>query len=155
MRAVIQRVSQASVTVDGSVVGAIGHGLLILLGVNQTDTLDDVDLLAEKIANLRIFGDHEGKFNRSLLDVGGAALVVSQFTLYADTRKGRRPSFTAAARPEIAAPLVDAFAAALRARAIPVATGVFGAMMQVALINDGPVTIVIDSAELRLPRRSS
>ncbi len=154
MRAVIQRVSEASVTVDGAVVGAIGHGLLILLGVNQTDTLDDVDLLAEKIAHLRIFGDHEGKFNRSLLDVGGAALVVSQFTLYADTRKGRRPSFTAAARPEIAAPLVDAFAAALRARAIPVATGVFGAMMQVALINDGPVTIVMDSAELRLPRRS-
>ncbi len=155
MRAVIQRVSQASVTVDGSVVGAIGHGLLILLGVNQTDTLDDVELLAEKIVHLRIFGDHEGKFNLSLLDVGGAALVVSQFTLYADTRKGRRPSFTAAARPEIAEPLVDAFAAALRARAIPVATGVFGAMMQVALINDGPVTIVIDSAELRLPRRSS
>ncbi|OAN44971.1 D-tyrosyl-tRNA(Tyr) deacylase [Chloroflexus islandicus] len=154
MRAVIQRVSEASVTVDGAVVGAIGHGLLILLGVNQTDTLDDVDLLAEKIAHLRIFGDHEGKFNRSLLDVGGAALVVSQFTLYADTRKGRRPSFTTAARPEIAAPLVDAFAAALRARAIPVATGVFGAMMQVALINDGPVTIVMDSAELRLPRRS-
>ncbi|WP_322488794.1 D-aminoacyl-tRNA deacylase [Chloroflexus sp.] len=154
MRAVIQRVSEASVTVDGSVVGTIGRGLLILLGVNQTDTIDDVDLLAEKIAHLRIFGDHEGKFNLSLLDVGGAALVVSQFTLYADTRKGRRPSFTTAARPEIAAPLVDAFADALRARAIPVATGVFGAMMQVALINDGPVTIVMDSAELRLPRRS-
>ncbi|WP_299643982.1 D-aminoacyl-tRNA deacylase [uncultured Chloroflexus sp.] len=155
MRAVIQRVSEASVTVNGSVVGAIGHGLLILLGVTQTDTLADVDLLAEKIAHLRIFGDHEGKFNLSLIDVGGAALVVSQFTLYADTRKGRRPSFTAAARPEIAKPLVDAFADALRARAIPVATGVFGAMMHVALINDGPVTIVIDSAELRLPRRSN
>ncbi|MFN3373248.1 MAG: D-aminoacyl-tRNA deacylase [Chloroflexus sp.] len=155
MRAVIQRVSEASVTVNGSVVGAIGHGLLILLGVTQTDTLADVDLLAEKIAHLRIFGDHEGKFNLSLLDVGGAALVVSQFTLYADTRKGRRPSFTAAARPEIAEPLVDAFVDALRAHAIPVATGVFGAMMQVALINDGPVTIVIDSAELRLPHRSS
>ncbi|WP_298407276.1 D-aminoacyl-tRNA deacylase [uncultured Chloroflexus sp.] len=155
MRAVIQRVSEASVTVNGSVVGAIGHGLLILLGVTQTDTLADVDLLAEKIAHLRIFGDHEGKFNLSLIDVGGAALVVSQFTLYADTRKGRRPSFTAAARPEIAEPLVDAFADALRARAIPVATGVFGAMMHVALINDGPVTIVIDSAELRLPRRSN
>lgn len=155
MRAVIQRVSEASVTVDGSVIGAIGRGLLILLGVSQTDTLDDVELLAEKIAHLRIFSDHEGKFNLSLLDVGGAALVVSQFTLYAETRKGRRPSFTAAARPEIAAPLVDAFANALRARAIPVATGAFGAMMQVALINDGPVTIVIDSAELRLPRRSA
>ncbi len=155
MRAVIQRVSEASVTVNGSVVGAIGHGVLILLGVTQTDTLADVDLLAEKIAHLRIFGDHEGKFNRSLIDVGGAALVVSQFTLYADTRKGRRPSFTAAARPEIAEPLVDAFADALRTRAIPVATGVFGAMMHVALINDGPVTIVIDSAELRLPRRSN
>lgn len=103
MRAVIQRVSEASVTVDGSVIGAIGRGLLILLGVSQTDTLDDVELLAEKIAHLRIFSDHEGKFNLSLLDVGGAALVVSQFTLYAETRKGRRPSFTAAARPEIAA----------------------------------------------------
>lgn len=155
MRAVIQRVSEASVTVDGAVVGAIGRGLLILLGVSQTDTLDDVELLADKIANLRIFADQEGKFNLSLLDIGGAALVVSQFTLYADTRKGRRPSFTAAARPEIAAPLVDAFAHALRARTIPVATGVFGAMMQVALVNDGPVTIVMDSAELRLPRRAS
>ncbi|MGQ9481406.1 D-aminoacyl-tRNA deacylase [Chloroflexus sp.] len=154
MRAVIQRVREASVTVAGEVVGAIGNGLLILLGVCHTDTAEDVELLAEKIAQLRIFSDHEGKFNLSLLDVGGAALVVSQFTLYADTRKGRRPSFTAAARPEIAAPLVDAFAAILRTRNIPVATGVFGAMMQVALINDGPVTLVIDSAELRLPRRA-
>lgn len=154
MRTVIQRVREASVTVAGEVVGAIGNGLLILLGVCHTDTAEDVELLAEKIAQLRIFSDHEGKFNLSLLDVGGAALVVSQFTLYADTRKGRRPSFTAAARPEIAAPLVDAFAAALRTRNIPVATGVFGAMMQVALINDGPVTLVIDSAELRLPRRA-
>ncbi|MGQ9875538.1 MAG: D-aminoacyl-tRNA deacylase [Chloroflexus sp.] len=154
MRAVIQRVREASVTVAGEVVGAIGNGLLILLGVCHTDTAEDVELLAEKIAQLRIFSDHEGKFNLSLLDVGGAALVVSQFTLYADTRKGRRPSFTAAARPEIAAPLVDAFAATLRTRNIPVATGVFGAMMQVALINDGPVTLVIDSAELRLPRRA-
>ncbi|WP_322814920.1 D-aminoacyl-tRNA deacylase [Chloroflexus sp.] len=154
MRAVIQRVREASVTVAGEVVGAIGNGLLILLGVCHTDTAEDVELLAEKIAQLRIFSDHEGKFNLSLLDVGGAALVVSQFTLYADTRKGRRPSFTAAARPEIAAPLVDTFAATLRTRNIPVATGVFGAMMQVALINDGPVTLVIDSAELRLPRRA-
>lgn len=154
MRAVIQRVREASVTVAGEVVGAIGNGLLILLGVCHTDTAEDAESLAEKIAQLRIFSDHEGKFNLSLLDVGGAALVVSQFTLYADTRKGRRPSFTAAARPEIAAPLVDAFAATLRTRNIPVATGVFGAMMQVALINDGPVTLVIDSAELRLPRRA-
>ncbi|ACL26111.1 D-aminoacyl-tRNA deacylase [Chloroflexus aggregans] len=154
MRAVIQRVTEASVTVAGQVVGAIGPGLLILLGVNQTDTLDDVALLAEKIAHLRIFSDEEGKFNLSLLDTGGAALVVSQFTLYADTRKGRRPSFTAAARPEIAAPLVDTFTTALRTYGIPVATGVFGAMMQVALVNDGPVTIVMDSAELRLPRRA-
>lgn len=154
MRAVIQRVREASVTVAGEVVGAIGNGLLILLGVCHTDTAEDAESLAEKITQLRIFSDHEGKFNLSLLDVGGAALVVSQFTLYADTRKGRRPSFTAAARPEIAAPLVDAFAATLRTRNIPVATGVFGAMMQVALINDGPVTLVIDSAELRLPRRA-
>ncbi|WP_322822942.1 D-aminoacyl-tRNA deacylase [Chloroflexus sp.] len=154
MRAVIQRVREASVTVAGEAVGAIGNGLLILLGVCHTDTAEDVELLAEKIAQLRIFSDHEGKFNLSLLDVGGAVLVVSQFTLYADTRKGRRPSFTAAARPEMAAPLVDAFVAALRARHIPVATGVFGAMMQVALINDGPVTLVIDSTELRLPRRA-
>ncbi len=155
MRAVIQRVSEASVTVDGRVVGAIGRGLLILLGVHQSDTTDDVALLAEKISALRIFSDHEGKFNLSLTDIQGAALVVSQFTLYAETRKGRRPSFTAAARPEIAEPLVTAFADALRAREIPVATGIFGAMMQVALINDGPVTLVLDSAELRLPRRQS
>ncbi len=154
MRAVIQRVSEASVTVDGQVVGAIGRGLLILLGVSHTDTATDAALLADKIAQLRIFSDQEGKFNLSVLDVGGETLVVSQFTLYADTRKGRRPSFTAAARPEIAAPLVDAFVDALRAHNLRVATGVFGAMMQVALINDGPVTLVIDSVDLQMPRRA-
>ncbi len=110
-------------------------------------------LLAEKIANMRIFADQDGRFNRSLLDVGGGALVVSQFTLYADTRRGRRPSFSAAAAPELAEPLVDAFVAALRQQQVVVATGVFGAHMQVALLNDGPVTILLDSETFRAPRR--
>ena len=146
MRAVIQRVSNASVTVDGNVVGQIGCGLLVLLGIGVGDQMAEVTQMAEKIANMRIFADDHGRFNRSALDVGGAALVISQFTLYADTRRGRRPSFTTAAPPEIAAALVDAFAAALRERGMAVATGVFGAHMQVALLNDGPVTIVLDSA---------
>ena len=152
MRAVIQRVTEASVTVDDQVVGQIGRGLLVLLGIGVGDQLAEATLLAEKIANMRIFADDEGRFNRSALDMGGAALVVSQFTLYADTRRGRRPSFAAAAPPEIAAPLVDAFVAALRERGMTVATGVFGAHMQVALLNDGPVTIVLDSATFREPR---
>jgi D-aminoacyl-tRNA deacylase len=152
MRAVLQRVSSASVTVGGEIVGAIEYGLLILLGVGQGDGAADVELLAEKIANLRIFADDEGRFNRSLLDAGGAALVVSQFTLYADTRKGRRPSFTAAAPPELAEPLVDAFRDELRRLGVVVATGRFGASMQVQLINNGPVTIVLDSSTFREPR---
>src|SRR5512134_2368432 len=126
MRAVIQRVSEASVTVDSKVIGQISGGLLVLLGIGREDTQNEVILLAEKIANLRIFSDDAGRFDRSVLDINGEVLVVSQFTLYADTRRGRRPSFTDAAAPEIAAPLVDAFAAALRARGLTVASGVFG-----------------------------
>lgn len=152
MRAVIQRVSEASVAVEGRVVGAIRRGLLILLGVGIGDGEAEARLLAEKSANLRIFPDEEGRFNRSLLDIGGEALVVSQFTLYADTRRGRRPSFSAAAPPEIAAPLVETFANELRRLGVAVSTGQFGAMMQVALVNDGPVTILLDSAIFREPR---
>jgi D-tyrosyl-tRNA(Tyr) deacylase len=154
MRAIIQRVSEASVTVEDRVVGQIGLGLLILLGVGVGDAPAEAELLAEKIANLRIFPDDAGRFNRSALDIGGSALVVSQFTLYADVRRGRRPSFSDAARPEIAAPLVDTFAAALRGRGIAVAAGVFGAHMRVALLNDGPVTIMLDSDTFREPRRT-
>jgi D-tyrosyl-tRNA(Tyr) deacylase len=145
MRAVIQRVSEASVRVDDIAIGQIRHGLLVLLGVGAGDDTADADVLAEKVANLRVFSDADGRFNHSLLDVGGAALVVSQFTLYADTRRGRRPSFSEAAPPAAAAPLIDAFAAALRRLTIEVATGAFGAHMQVALVNDGPVTIVLDT----------
>jgi D-tyrosyl-tRNA(Tyr) deacylase len=145
MRAVLQRVSAASVTVAGETVGAIGRGLLVLLGVARGDTARDADLLARKTAELRIFSDADGKFNLSLRDVGGAALVVSQFTLFADTRRGRRPGFTAAAPPELAAPLVDRFAAALQKMGVPVAGGRFGAHMDVALVNDGPVTIILDT----------
>jgi len=152
MRAVVQRVSQASVKVGDEVVGAIGQGLLILLGIGVGDSEAEARLLAEKTANLRIFADEEGRFNRSLLDIGGEALVVSQFTLYADTRRGRRPSFSDAAPPEIAAPLVDIFADELRRLGVAVSTGRFGAMMRVALVNDGPVTILLDSAIFREPR---
>lgn len=153
MRAVIQRVSEASVTVEGQIVGQIGRGLVVLLGVGPGDGVAEVALLAEKIANLRIFPDDQGRFNRSAVDIGGAALVISQFTLYADTRRGRRPSFTDAAPPELAAPLVAAFAAALGERGLPIANGVFGAHMRVALINDGPVTIVLDTDTFREPRK--
>ncbi|MGQ9550165.1 MAG: D-aminoacyl-tRNA deacylase [Roseiflexus sp.] len=152
MRAVLQRVSEASVTVGDEVVGAIGRGLLILLGVGVGDGHADARLLAEKTAHLRIFADEEGRFNRSLIDTGGEALVVSQFTLYADTRRGRRPGFSDAAPPEIAAPLVDIFADELRRLGVVVSTGRFGAMMRVALVNDGPVTILLDSATFREPR---
>jgi len=152
MRAVIQRVSEASVTVADQVVGRINRGLLVLLGVGRSDGQHEVALLAEKISNLRIFPDEDGRFNRSVLDISGEVLLVSQFTLYADTRRGRRPSFSEAAAPEVAGPLVDAFAAALRGRGLKVANGVFGAHMHVHLQNDGPVTIVLDSATFKEAR---
>ncbi|HUS17630.1 MAG TPA: D-aminoacyl-tRNA deacylase [Chloroflexia bacterium] len=155
MRAVIQRVRDAAVTVAGEEIGRIGPGLLVLLGVGHTDSEADITYLAPKIAHLRIFEDDAGKMNRSLLEVGGGVLLVSQFTLYADTRKGRRPSFTDAAPPPVATPLVDAMVGALRALGLHVATGRFGADMQVALVNDGPVTILIDSADRLQPRRDS
>jgi D-tyrosyl-tRNA(Tyr) deacylase len=142
------------VSVEGDTVGSIGPGLLVLLGVAEGDGPDQADRLAAKIAELRCFADSEGRFNRSLVESEGEALVVSQFTLLADIRKGRRPSFTAAAAPEIAAPLVDRFAEALRALGVRVAAGRFGAHMLVALENDGPVTLVIDTAELDRRRRS-
>lgn len=148
MRAVVQRVSEASVAVDGREVASIGRGFLILLGVTHEDGEREAQWLARKIAGLRIFDDQAGKFNLSLADVGGAALVVSQFTLYADTRRGRRPGFTSAARPEQAEPLVERFAAALAAEGLPVQMGVFGAVMAVHLVNDGPVTLWLDTVEL-------
>src|SRR6266567_1887592 len=148
MRALLQRVSHASVTVDGNVVGQIGQGLLVLLGVGQDDSEVQVKALADKIVHLRIFGDDEGKMNRSLLDIGGQALVVSQFTLYAEVRKGRRPSFTDAAPPSLAEPLVERFKDALATYGLKVEGGVFGAYMEVELINSGPVTIWMDSEEL-------
>jgi D-tyrosyl-tRNA(Tyr) deacylase len=148
MRALLQRVSRASVTVNEEVVGEIDQGLLVLLGVGQEDSEAQVKTLADKIVHLRIFEDSEGKMNLSLLDIGGSALVVSQFTLYADVRKGRRPSFTAAAPPIIAEPLVERFKAAIATHGITVAEGVFGAHMEVELINSGPVTIWLDSEQL-------
>ncbi|PDW01373.1 D-aminoacyl-tRNA deacylase [Candidatus Viridilinea mediisalina] len=148
MRALIQRVSSASVEVANELVGQTGPGLLILLGVGQGDTEADAEVLAKKTAHLRIFGDEAGRFNHSLCDVGGSALVVSQFTLYADTRRGRRPNFSAAAPPELAAPLVEVYAQALRNYGVHVELGVFGAMMRVALVNEGPVTLMLDSATL-------
>lgn len=152
MRALLQRVQYASVHVDGQVVGEIGVGLLILLGVGQQDTTQTGMMLAEKTATMRVFPDQQGRFDRSLIDVGGEALVVSQFTLYGDTRKGRRPSFSAAAPPEQAAPLVQSYCDALSQKAIRVATGVFGAHMVVTLANDGPVTIWLDSDTFLVPR---
>ncbi len=145
MRALVQRVKKGSVSVDGKVVGAIGQGLVILLGIRTGDTETEARYLAEKCANLRIFADAEGKFNRSLLEVGGGALVISQFTLYGDTRKGRRPGFEEAARPEIAEPLYKSFVQELRGFPIEVAEGVFGAMMLVEIHNDGPVTLMLES----------
>ena len=144
MRTVIQRVTYGSVKVDGNTIAQIGPGLVILLGVGPEDGEEQVKYLVNKIANLRIFEDAVGKINRSILDVGGSALVVSQFTLYADTRKGRRPSFTRAAPPDIASPLVDRFAEALEAAGVPTHKGEFGAHMQVVIHNDGPVTIWIE-----------
>jgi D-aminoacyl-tRNA deacylase len=144
MRAVCQRVSEARVSVEGAVVGKIGVGLVVLLGIAQSDRDADVERLAGKVARLRIFEDEAGKFDRSLLDVGGAALVISQFTLIADTRKGNRPNFAAAAPADEAEPLYDRFCRALAAAGVPLERGVFGARMAVGLVNDGPVTIVLE-----------
>jgi len=144
MRAVCQRVSQAQVAVDGAVHGRIGRGLVVLLGVARRDGPAEATRLAGKVARLRIFEDDRGKVDRSLLDVGGGALVVSQFTLIADTRKGNRPSFADAAPAEQAEPLYEVFCSALRADGVPVETGLFGARMAVELVNDGPVTIVLE-----------
>ncbi len=144
MRALVQRVSQASVTVDGQVVSRIGKGLLILLGIGHLDGMEQVRFLAEKTANLRIFADEQGKTNLSVLEIQGEAIVVSQFTLYADASKGRRPSFTDAAAPDAAAPLVEAFIEALRGQGVPTQGGRFGEHMQVEIHNDGPVTIWLE-----------
>ena len=153
MRVVLQRVSRAAVRVDGATVGEIGAGMLALVGVAEGDDEAAADRIAAKVAGLRIFSDAEGRFNESVAEIGGAVLVVSQFTLISDVRKGRRPSFTGAARPELAEPLVERFAQQLEAEGLTVARGVFGAMMEVNLVNDGPFTVVIDSAELERPRR--
>lgn len=148
MRAVIQRVSRAKVTVEGETSGEIGTGLLVLLGVGGEDDESDAAYLADKTAGLRIFEDDAGKMNRSLVEIGGAALVVSQFTLYGDVRRGRRPSFDAAAPPALADQLYQQYTEQLRARGVPVETGVFQAMMKVELVNEGPVTILLDSKKL-------
>jgi D-tyrosyl-tRNA(Tyr) deacylase len=144
MRVLLQRVSRAAVRVDGAPVGAIGRGYLLLVGVTHTDTAAEVEWMAEKVHGLRLFPDDDGKLNRSLDEVDGAVLAVSQFTLYGDAAKGRRPSFVAAARPEQAAPLHDRFCDALRGRGVRVETGRFGAAMEVELVNDGPVTLWLD-----------
>ncbi len=148
MRAVIQRVSGAKVRVAGEITGEIGRGLLVLLGVGQRDDESGADYLAEKVAGLRIFEDDAGKMNRSVVDTGGAVLVVSQFTLYGDVRKGKRPSFDGAARPERASELYEYFVGRIRAAGLRCATGRFQETMQVELINDGPVTILVDSDKL-------
>ncbi len=144
MRAVVQRVSQATITIDGTAVGTIGAGLVVLVGFTPGDDQVRIEWMADKIVGLRIFQDDDDKMNRSIVDVGGAVLVVSQFTLYGDVSKGRRPSFVDAAGPEEALPIYEAFVAALRERAVTVETGVFGAMMEVDLVNQGPVTLVIE-----------
>lgn len=149
MRICLQRVTAGCVTVDSQIVGQIAHGLVILAGIGHDDTPAVIDKMANKVANLRIFNDEQGKFNRSLLDVGGGALVVSQFTLYADAKKGRRPNYIQAAKPEIASPLCDHFADELAGLGIdPVQKGIFGADMKVQIANDGPVTIWLDSDEI-------
>ncbi len=146
MRLVIQRVSEASVTIDGSVHGTIGKGFLVLIGVESADTQEDVDWLVQKTVNMRIFPDDEGKMNLSLTDIAGELLVISQFTLHASTKKGNRPSFIQAARPESAIPLYESFIAGCSLTGITkVQTGIFGADMKVSLVNDGPVTILVDS----------
>jgi len=155
MRAVLQRVTKGSVTVEGRISGEIGHGLVILLGVGDGDTESDAEMLVSKIANLRIFADAEGKFNLSAHDAGAEMLVISQFTLFADCRKGRRPSFTDAARPELAVPLYEKFVELLKGMGFSVATGEFQADMLVEIHNTGPVTIWLDTDELKRPRRGS
>ncbi|WP_139490342.1 D-aminoacyl-tRNA deacylase [Brevibacillus dissolubilis] len=145
MRVVIQRSKEASVTVDGEIVGQINHGLVLLVGVTHEDTEKDVDFVADKIANLRIFEDEDGKMNHSVLDVGGQILSISQFTLYGDCRKGRRPNFMSAARPEQAEPLYEQLNQKLRDKGLHVETGRFGKMMDVRLLNHGPVTLIVES----------
>ena len=145
MRAVVQRVSRAKVTVEGEITGEIGTGLMVLLGVAEDDTQDDASYLAEKIVSLRIFPDDEGKMNRSLVDIAGQMLIVSQFTLYGDCRKGRRPSFIKAARPELADSLYRTFVVEVQGRGVQTATGRFQTHMDVELVNDGPVTLLVDS----------
>lgn len=145
MRVVLQRVTEAAVSVDDQTIGRIDSGLLLLVGIRKGDGDADIDYVAEKIAGLRIFEDEAGKMNRSIVDVGGAILSVSQFTLYGDTTHGRRPGFTEAARPEQAEPLYEAFNARLREKGLEVATGKFGAHMSVSLVNDGPVTLIVES----------
>ena len=144
MRVLLQRVSQASVTIDGEIVGSIGKGVLLLVGVTHSDTQNEADFLVEKAANLRVFDDENGVMNRSLLDVGGEALVVSQFTLYGDAHKGRRPSYVAAAPGVVSEPLYEYFVQKMRSLGVTVATGRFGADMQVSLVNDGPVTLWLE-----------
>lgn len=153
MRAVIQRVSRARVTVEGDPTGSIDHGLLVYLGIGPQDGDREVSWMASKVADLRIFPDEMGRFDRSVSDISGSVLVVSQFTLYADTRRGRRPSFTDAAPPEVAAPLVERVMDALRERGLSVEGGRFGAHMLVDAVNDGPVTILLDSRDLDRGRR--
>jgi len=148
MRAVIQRVTEASCTVDGEITGAIQQGLLVLLGIGETDTNADIGWLAQKIVNMRIFSDDEGKMNRSLIDIHGSVLLISQFTLFASTKKGNRPGFTRAARPDTAIPLYEEMKAEIsRLTGTPTATGIFGADMKISLINDGPVTVMMDTQD--------
>ena len=147
MRAVVQRVKESSVTVEGIITGKIGAGLLVLLGIAKKDTINDIDFVADKILNLRIFEDGNKKMNRSVLDTGGEMLVVSQFTLLGDCRKGRRPSFTDAAEPEKANELYEKFVEKIRGKGVKVQTGIFRAMMDVSLVNDGPVTLIVESKQ--------
>ncbi|WP_373471790.1 D-aminoacyl-tRNA deacylase [Carnobacterium alterfunditum] len=147
MKIVIQRTKEASVSIEGTIMGEITHGLVLLVGIEEEDQQEDIDYLVRKISNMRIFEDSQGKMNLSIEDVGGEILSISQFTLYADTKKGNRPGFTKAAKPETAIPIYDAFNAQLKATGLTVQTGIFGADMQVSLLNDGPVTIIIDSKQ--------